>query len=123
MRSYVLRFRPSCVGRGTTIHAGQRQGNLEALRAHFYGKQMFGLSTATYLFRYFADAAAYSAGINKLVGTSSLLYRRENSKEKEKDSPEAPTNDDASRKRRSFKATNLSMLGRNRHNQLLLSDH
>jgi hypothetical protein len=55
------------------------------------------------------------------VGTSSLLYRKENRKEKEADSPEAPMNGDAPRKRRSFEITKLRMLGWNRHNQLLLS--
>ena len=86
MRSYVLPFRPSCVGRGTTIHAEQGQGNLEALRAHFYGKQMLGPSSATCLLRYFADAVAYSAGINKLVSWGPLHYRTEEriAKEKEK---------------------------------------
>jgi hypothetical protein len=44
------------------------------------------------------------------VGTSSLLYRKENRKEKEADSPEAPMNGDAPRKRRSFEITKLRML-------------
>jgi hypothetical protein len=55
--SYVLRFHPSCVGRGATIHAVQWLRHLEALRAHFYGKQMFGPSSATFLLRYFADSS------------------------------------------------------------------
>ena len=122
LRPYVLRFRPSCVGRCATTHVGNRLGKLEALRAQFYGKQLFGPSSDTSILRFFADAAAYSTGRKKLVGTKSLLYQRENPKEKETDSREAPMNDDASKRRRSFEHSKLSMLGRNRHSQLLLSD-
>ena len=117
----MLRFHPPFVGRGDAIHAWQESDNLESLQAHFYGKKMFGPWSATFLLRYFAEVAAYSASINKIVVTSSLLYPRKNRKEKGTYSPQAPMNDDASRKRKSFESK-LSILGRKRHNQLLLSD-
>jgi hypothetical protein len=90
----VLWFRPSCVGRGAVIHAGKRLGKLEALRAHYDGKQTFAPLIANFLLRYFADAAAYSADINNSWRPLPCF----------------------------IEDTKLRMLGRNRRNQLILSE-